>query len=91
MNKVLLIDKGLEFMARYAAPSLSTGNFAAGIVGSDLDAVRSAFTYPGTIRVRDMDGLVPDYVYTGFTEIKSIRTTGGDIAVTVYREGNHAE
>lgn len=78
-------------MSRYAAPSLSTGNFVACVVGSDIETVRSAFEDPGVMRVHNMAGLYPDQIYSGFSGIRSIRDTGGDIAVTIYREGHHAE
>lgn len=78
-------------MSRYAAPSLSTGNFVACVVGSDLEAVQSAFENPGAMRVHNVDGLYPDQIYSGFSGIRSIRVTGDGITVTIYKEGNHAE
>lgn len=90
MDRVTLTDKGLVFMARYAAPSIMTGNFAACIVGADIESVREAFTHPGTIHVHNMDGLYPDASYTGFSGIKRVRVSECDIVVTVCKGEDHA-
>ena len=83
MEKVILAEKGIEFIARYAAPSLQTGNFVAGIVGSDVETVSEAFSYPGEIRVHDQQGLHRDKTYTGYGDVETVEQIGDEILVKV--------
>ena len=80
MDKIT-IKSGQEFMARYAAPSVSSGRFVACIVDSDLKTVQSAFTDPCPMLVHNMDELYADKVYEGFYGIHDIRESGGEITV----------
>ena len=84
-----MIDKRLTFLAQYAAPSMSTGNFIACVVDSDIEAVRSAFSFPGAILVHNTEGLYSDAIYSGYSDIKRIHVSEEGIIVTVYKEENH--
>lgn len=81
MDKITLVQSGAVFMSRFAAPSVSSGRFVAAIVDSDIETVRAAFTDPEPILVQNTDGLYADEVYTGYSDIKDITETGGEITV----------
>ena len=83
MDKLTLEKSGAVFMSRFAAPSVSTGRFVASIVDSDIETVRAAFTDPGPILVQNVEGLYADEVYTGYSGIKDITKTGGEITVII--------
>ena len=85
MDKVTLLDKGLEFMTEYAAPSILTGRFVACVVGSDISTVQAAFTNPGTILVHNTEDLWADKTYTGYKTINRINEDGQNIIVVVER------
>lgn len=87
MVKLTLIDKELEFAARYAAPSVTTGRFVACIQDSDEETLREAFTNPGQILVHNVEGLYEDRVYEGFTTVGDIREDEDDLIVIVNKEG----
>ena len=87
MDKITLTDKGVEFMARFAAPSVFTGNFVASVVDSDVEAITAAFTSPGPILVHNMQSLYADKTYTGYTGIEEIRQGTDDIIVILHKEG----
>lgn len=85
MDRITLLDKGIEFMTRYAAPSILTGYFVAAIVNSDRAAIEAAFTNPGSIFVHNMEDLYADKTYTGYTRINEIRENANDITVLLDR------
>lgn len=81
MDKITLTDKKLDFMSKYAAPSVLTGFFVACIINSDTDTIRNAFTSPGPILVHNVQKLYADNVYEGYTEINEIRENDDSIIV----------
>lgn len=81
MDRVTLIDKGLTFETRFAAPSVLTGCFVAAVLDSDRATVESAFTSPGTIFVHNEDNLFADKTYTGYTRIQQLTEAGSEIMV----------
>lgn len=81
MDKVTLIDKGIDFTARFAAPSILTGYFVAAIVDSNVEDVSSAFANPGRILVHNMEDHYSDVTYTGYTRINEMRTGANEITV----------
>lgn len=89
MDKITLIDKGVEFMTIYAAPSVLTGNFVARVVDSDVETIQTAFTNPGPIFVHNMQSLFADKTYTGYTGIDEIRQGADDIIVILHKEAEH--
>ena len=67
MDRITLPEKGLQFLADFAAPSVLTGRFVAAVVRADADAVRAAFTAPGDMLVENVEGLYAPKVYTGYS------------------------
>ena len=88
MDKITLLDKNMNFLSKYAAPSVSTGYFVAAIVDSDRTTIEDAFTNPGRILVHNVEKLCPDEVYTGYTHINEIRESQNDITVLLDKEGS---
>lgn len=66
MDRITLPDKGLQFLADFAAPSVLTGRFVASIVHAEAETVRSAFTAPGEMLVENVEGLYAPKTYTGY-------------------------
>lgn len=73
MDRVTLLDKDLQFMTKFAAPSVLTGYFVACIVDSDRETIEEAFTEPGPILVQNVDSLFEDKTYTDYRRIREIR------------------
>lgn len=85
MDKLTLVDNGMEFMCKFAAPSVLTGRFVADILDSNEECVREAFQNPGDMLVHNMEELYPDKTYKGYAGIYSL-TVGDSIRVVVNNE-----
>ena len=81
MDRVTLVDKGIVFNTRFAAPSILTGYFVAAVVDSDRATVEQAFTNPGAILVESVEGLYKPETYTDYTRINEIREQPNQIVV----------
>lgn len=84
MDRLTLIEKNMNFMCDYAAPSILTGRFVAAIVDSDIETIRTAFEPPGTILVHNTNDLYADQIYTGYQKIHELRE--GNDRITVILE-----
>ena len=87
MDRVTLMEKGLEFMTNFAAPSILTGRFVASVVNSSREAIEEAFTNPGNILVQNVEQLYADKVYSGYTSIGEIDEQPGAIIVKLEKGG----
>lgn len=87
MDKITLLDKDVEFMTRFAAPSILTGYFVAAVLDSDRATIEAAFTNPGRILVHNVDCLYRDEVYEGYTGINEIRESPNEITVILDKGG----
>lgn len=90
MDRITLIDKSIEFMTRFAAPSVLTGYFVAAVVDSDVDTIKDAFSNPGRILVHNMDDLYADQTYDQYKRINEIRESEREIIV-ILEGGNNNE
>lgn len=86
MDRVTLVEKGMSFETRFAAPSVLTGYFVAAVLDSDRETIEEAFTNPGNILVEDSNDLVPPKVYEDYKTIVEIREQEDEIIVIVGKE-----
>jgi len=86
MDRITFRRNDAVFSATFAAPSVLTGNFVACVTGETEEAVRAAFTEPGTIHVEDLDGLIPAADYDGYRSVKSIDEDPDGLLVIVTKE-----
>ena len=89
MDRITLLDKGVSFNTRFAAPSILTGYFVAAVLGSTVEEVTEAFTNPGNILVHNVADLYADATYTGYTRINEIRQQLDEIIVILDRGENY--
>lgn len=89
MDRLKLVEKGIEFMARFAAPSVLTGYFVAAIPDAKLEVIETAFTEPGTILVHNMEELYADKEYEGYRRIRQIREQQSELVVILDKEAPH--
>lgn len=80
-----MIDKSLQFLAAYAAPSVLTGRFVASIPGADAETVRAAFSCPGEMLVESVEGLYAPKTYTGY-DLSELREQPERIVVILSKE-----
>lgn len=90
MDRITLPDKGMEFIAEFAAPSVLTGRFVASIINSDAETVREAFTAPGIIRVESVEGLYAPAEYAGYDHLDEL-TEGVNILVKLSKGENDGQ
>lgn len=86
MDRVTLIDKGIVFNTRFAAPSILTGYFVASVIGATREQIEAAFTEPGDILVENAQALYETRTYTGYHYINEIREGQGEITVILTKE-----
>lgn len=83
-------DKGVQFLADFAAPSVLTGRFVASIVRADVDTVRAAFTAPGDMLVESVEGLYAPKTYTGY-DLDEMQTREDRIIVKLSKEARDGQ
>ena len=83
-------EKGLQFLADFAAPSVLTGRFVAAVIRADADAVRAAFTAPGDMLVESVEGLYAPKVYTGY-DLDEMQTREDRIIVKLSKEAQDGQ
>lgn len=89
MDRLTLIEKDMEFVTRFAAPSVLTGYFVTAMPDTYRDEIETAFTEPGTILVHNMEGLYADESYEGYRRIREIREHGDEMIVVLDKEEAH--
>lgn len=89
MDRLTLVEKEMEFMTRFAAPSVLTGYFVAAIPNANREKIEAAFTSPGPILVHNMEELFADKVYEGYTRMRQIREQENEIVVILDKEEPH--
>lgn len=89
MDRLTLIEKGMEFMTSFAAPSVLTGYFVTAMPKTYRDEIETAFTEPGTMLVHNMEGLYADEMYEGYRRIREIREHGDEMILVLDKEEAH--
>ena len=89
MDRLKLVEKGIEFTARFAAPSVLTGYFVAEIPNASREEIEAAFTEPGPILVHNTEELYADKLYEGYKRIRKIREQQNAIVVILDKEEPH--
>lgn len=89
MDRLKLVEKGMEFMTRFASPSVLTGRFVTAMPSKYRDEIDNAFTDPGTILVHSMEELYADKEYSGYKRVREIRESDDEIIVILDKEEAH--
>lgn len=90
MDRITLPDKGVQFLADFAAPSVLTGRFVASIISGEVSAVRAAFTAPGDMLVENVEGLYAPKTYTGY-DLDEMQTREDRIIVKLSKEARDGQ